>query len=228
MAAEMRPMLYYWKGRGRAENARLTCAAGGIEFDETNVYTREQFLQMIEDGKLLFKQLPLMEIDGLRLVGSESIVRYLGRKADLYGKSNEEKARIDILMMGAIDLLHSAQISSYLFTPNPEEMIDTKILPAATEKYLPAFEKTLTENGTGYLVGSSLSVADILLFDALTHITDSPYPKLASVMKNYPKCTAFVDMVAGLPGIAEYLASPKRSPVPNKEYIKAVCLTLNW
>ncbi|XP_041463494.1 glutathione S-transferase A4-like [Lytechinus variegatus] len=226
-AQQQKPRLYYFNGRGKGEMTRLTCAAAGIEFDETNLRTREPFLQMIKDGKLLFGQLPLLEMDGMKLVGSDSIVRHLGRKAKLYGDSDADRARIDILVMGGKDFFDAA-LGGYLFSPNPEETIETKVLPSANNKYLPAFEKTLAESSSGFLVGSRLSIADIVLFDSLTHITDSPYPKLSSVLQGYPKCAAFVKFIADQPGIKEYLASPKRNPVPTAEYINDVKTTLGW
>lgn len=47
----------------------------------------------VTDGKLLFKQVPLLEIDGLELVQTPAIVRYIARKGGLYGHSNEESAK---------------------------------------------------------------------------------------------------------------------------------------
>ncbi|XP_030850463.1 glutathione S-transferase [Strongylocentrotus purpuratus] len=129
--------------------------------------------------------------------------------------------------MGAKDFFDGA-LGSYLFAPNPEDIIERKVLTIANDKYLPAFEKTLTENSSGFLVGSRLSIADIVAFDSLTHITDSPYPKLASVLQGYPKCAAFVDFIASQPGISEYVTSSRRSPVPTKEYIIDVKATLAW
>ncbi|XP_071497212.1 glutathione S-transferase alpha-4-like [Diadema antillarum] len=223
MAASNKPKFYYFQGRGKGEMIRLTCAAAGIEFDEISVTTREDYLKLIEEGKLLFKQLPLFEIDGLTLVGSDSIVRYVARKADLYGQTNADKTRIDILVMGAKDLFDYG-VGGYLFGSSPEKFVDEKVLPLARNKYLPAFEKTLAENGSGYMVGSSLTIADILVFDCLTHCTESPLPQLASVLKDYPKCDAFVKFIASHPKLKDYV--PTRYPIPTAEYIHSVKSTL--
>ena len=44
-------------------------------------------------GKALFNQAPLVEVDGLNLVQSMSIVRYICNKKGWTGKTPQEKAR---------------------------------------------------------------------------------------------------------------------------------------
>ena len=48
---------------------------------------------VLEEGKLLFNQLPLLEIDGLNLTQSTAIVRYVAEKGDLVPKDPKEKYR---------------------------------------------------------------------------------------------------------------------------------------
>ena len=45
-----------------------------------------------ENGYLAFNQVPLLRIDGLNLVQSQAIVRYLARKHHLYGENDKEAA----------------------------------------------------------------------------------------------------------------------------------------
>ena len=47
----------------------------------------------IVDGKLLFNQLPLLEIDGLNLKQSTAIVRYIGDRGGLVPKDPKDKYR---------------------------------------------------------------------------------------------------------------------------------------
>ena len=42
----------------------------------------------------MFGQVPLLEIDGLKLVQTGAIVRYLARKHGMYGINNVESARL--------------------------------------------------------------------------------------------------------------------------------------
>jgi hypothetical protein len=83
--------LTYFSGRGRGEQARWMLAATGIEFENVCLETPEEFAKMKKDDMLLFGQLPLLEVDGLRLVQSQSINRYLARRAGLYGKTDQDR-----------------------------------------------------------------------------------------------------------------------------------------
>ncbi len=47
----------------------------------------------VAEDKLLFNQMPLLEIDGLCLVQQRAILAYLGVKTGMLGKDNVENAR---------------------------------------------------------------------------------------------------------------------------------------
>jgi len=44
-------------------------------------------------AELLFQQVPLLRIDGMNLVQSGAIARYLARKTNLYGDTDVEAAK---------------------------------------------------------------------------------------------------------------------------------------
>lgn len=60
-----------------------------IEYKERTL-TKELLAELRAKGDLLFQQVPLLEIDGLKLVQSSSILRYLARKHNMYGKNDTE------------------------------------------------------------------------------------------------------------------------------------------
>ena len=76
--------LTYFKGRGLAEQIRFMLAVTGTQYEERTI-TAPLLKQLREDGELFFQQLPLLEIDGMKLVQSGAIMRYLARKYDMYG-----------------------------------------------------------------------------------------------------------------------------------------------
>lgn len=47
----------------------------------------------VADGRLLFDQVPLVEIDGMPLTQSRAILSYLAAKYNLYGKDLKERLR---------------------------------------------------------------------------------------------------------------------------------------
>ena len=56
-------------------------------------------------AELLFKQVPLLRIDGMNLVQSGAIARYLARKAHLYGETDADAAKYAILSSCVSDVL---------------------------------------------------------------------------------------------------------------------------
>ncbi|PIO29701.1 hypothetical protein AB205_0038100 [Aquarana catesbeiana] len=90
-----KPKLYYFDGRGRMESIRWLLAAAGIEFEEEMLETREQYEALLKEGALLFEQVPMVQMDGMRLVQSRAIMQYMAAKYDLYGKNMKERLLYD-------------------------------------------------------------------------------------------------------------------------------------
>ena len=67
-------VLTYFKGRGRAELIRLMLEITGTPYKERTI-SGPLLEELRTKGDLFFQQLPLLEIDGLKLVQSAAIVR---------------------------------------------------------------------------------------------------------------------------------------------------------
>ena len=89
---ETTPVLRYFNVRGRGEAIRLAFADNGIAFEDAS-FSGDDWGKDKEDGLkakwtasglIAFGQVPLLEIDGLKLVQSQAILRYLGRKVGWY------------------------------------------------------------------------------------------------------------------------------------------------
>ncbi|POI20182.1 hypothetical protein CIB84_016071, partial [Bambusicola thoracicus] len=91
-------------------------------------------------GSLLFHQLPLVEIDGMKLVQCRAILSYIAGKYNLYGKDLKERALIDMYVEGISDLMQL--ILMFPFSPpEAKEKNIAKIAEKAKERYFPVFEK---------------------------------------------------------------------------------------
>ncbi|XP_035685853.1 glutathione S-transferase alpha-4-like [Branchiostoma floridae] len=203
--------LTYFNGRGRGESIRFMLGAAGFEFDEVFLETKEQMEELRARGDLLFLQVPLLEIDGMKMVQTGAMLRYIARKASLFGRDDKESARIDMLADGVRDF--QLKFLGIPFQSDPTELLATirdKDLP----RYLPIYDKVLQDNGTGFLVGGSLSMADVLLFEALLSV-DEVFPEL---LKDYPKLQEFRDRVAAQPNMAKFLAGGQRKPPGDAVY----------
>ncbi|XP_071814780.1 glutathione S-transferase alpha-4-like [Apostichopus japonicus] len=223
---EDKPKITYLRGRAFVEVSRLIFAAKDIEIEEEYTTTKAHFEKLRADGKLMFMQLPLIEIDGMCLVESHAQENYLGWKYDMLGTTKEERGHILMLYEGARSFHDVAQPARWIVF-QPEEKWSS-FAKEATEKarkrYLPPYEKTLAENGTGFLVGDSVTIADCALFNILSYLDEMAC--YDNVLNDYPHCKAFVGKFSELPGVKKYLDSPRRFPPPDVAYGKEALAVL--
>ena len=83
--------LYYFGGRGLADQVRWMLAYSDVSYTQRVVGTRQRFLDLRNNGQLPFGQLPLLQIDGVEIVQSQAIIRYLARRANLTGTDAREE-----------------------------------------------------------------------------------------------------------------------------------------
>jgi glutathione S-transferase len=62
-------------------------AATQERWENAGLEKAKAFSALKADGRLLFGQVPMLEIDGLELVQSQAIIRYLARKHSLSGST---------------------------------------------------------------------------------------------------------------------------------------------
>jgi len=205
------PELVYFDGRGLAEIDRIVMTAAGLTYNEIDLTSREQFLALFPE--LLFLQVPLLRIDGLKIVQSGSIARYIAGKANLLGTNDKEHLLVDQLYEGARECyMPMAGIGFYN---------DAEIMPRCTknlDKYLPIFDKVASDNGSGYLVGSSLTLADLAVFEVLEASRDF-FGK--DNFQAHPGLVKFYTTVTALPNIQKYLKEI-RKPINTPAYVENV------
>nr|XP_023480856.1 glutathione S-transferase A1-like isoform X2 [Equus caballus] len=137
-----KPRLHYFNARGLMESIRWLLAAAGVEFEEEFIDTPEDFEKLKNDGSLIFQQVPMVEIDGMKLVQSRAILNYIAAKHNLYGRDIKERALIDMYIEGVADL--NAKFRPLPVTPPDEKDAKiTLIKESTTNRYLPAFENAL-------------------------------------------------------------------------------------
>ncbi|XP_046959046.1 glutathione S-transferase A4 isoform X2 [Lynx rufus] len=218
MAAK--PKLHYPNGRGRMESVRWVLAAAGVEFDEEFLETKEQ-LQKLQDGNhLLFQQVPMVEIDGMKLVQTRSILHYIAEKHHLFGKDLKERTLIDMYVEGTLDLLELIIMHPFLKPDDQQKEVNlTLIVKKAKTRYFPAFEKILNDHGEDFLVGNKFSWADIQLLEAILMVEELD----ASVLSHFPLLKAFKARISNIPTIKKFLqpGSPRKPPA-DSHYVEVV------
>ncbi|NWQ77364.1 GSTA1 transferase, partial [Columbina picui] len=118
------------------------------------------------DGFLLFQQVPMVEIDGMKIVQSRAIANYIAGKYNLYGKDLKERALIDMYVEGLFDLNELLMTHSFQPAEKEEQHLAT-IVDKATNRYFPVFEKVLKDHGQDFLVGNRISRADVQLLETI-------------------------------------------------------------
>lgn len=211
-------LLYYFKGRGRAETTRWMLAVNEIAFENWPLATAEDFDALKATEKLPFNQLPLLEIDGRNLTQSTAMTRYLARKGNFYGDTPEDALKCDMVAGAAADFAEAAL--QYPFQPTREAGV--ALARRSFDKFAPRFEKWLAGNGGEHMAGTRLSFADVLLAEALSN-----YHEIA------PEFYAAAPLLDGLrrrvtdhPGISAYLGSQNRWPMPDAQYVIDVARVL--
>ncbi|KAJ8013728.1 hypothetical protein DPEC_G00032810 [Dallia pectoralis] len=214
-------VLTYFNGRGKMESIRWLLAVAGVEFEEVLLTKREQYLKLLSDGALMYEQVPLVEIDGMKLVQTTAILNYIAAKYNLYGKDLKERVMIDMYAEGLKDLMIMMMMLPFT-PPDAKKTKLDEVESKATSRYLPVFEKALA--GSQYLVGNQLSCADVYLVEA-TLMLEERFPAILSA---FPVVKAFQGRMTSLPAIAKFLQpGSQRKPPPDDEYVKTVCGVFN-
>ncbi|KAM5286840.1 glutathione S-transferase A2-like isoform 1-T1 [Hipposideros larvatus] len=208
-----KPRLHYYNGRGRMDSIHWLLAAAGVEFEEKFIETPEDLEKLSNDGSLMFQQVPMVEIDGMKLVQSRAIINYIASKYNLYGRDIKEKALIDMYAEGMADL-NEMFIFLPLSSPDKKDAEINLIIQRATNRYFPAFEKVLKSHGQDYLVGNRLSRADIHLVELLYYVEELD----PSLLANFPLLKALKTRISNLPTMKKFLqpGSARKPPIDDK------------
>ena len=215
-------MLHYFQGKGLAQQIRLMLWEAGVQYEERYVDTKEKLEALRTNNDLLFQQLPLLEIDGLKLVQSGAIVRYIARKYNMYGKSAADYVHCDMLADGIKDML--SKLAGYPFQTD-KEAFKAQIKPLLPT-YLNCFTNYLSRNNNqemkGFLLGDILTFADITLFDVLERIAEI-FPDL---MSEYPYIRSFHARMLSRDSIKKFYSSGQLL-LNSTEYVQQVNTVLN-
>lgn len=182
--------LAYFQVRGRAEAIRTLLVDNNVEYEEADVGPRDNWVNNWKP-KMAFGQCPWLKDGDVELVQSNTMLRYLARKLDLYGANNVEASRADMINDGVEDLRVAYTRMIY---QNYEEGKGPFI--AELPGKLQCFE-TLMKNGGDYILGGKVCFADYNLFDLLDALVTLSSPCLDA----FPTLKAYYDRVMNRPGV---------------------------
>ncbi|XP_069089187.1 glutathione S-transferase P-like isoform X1 [Pleurodeles waltl] len=189
----------YFPFRGRTETLRFLLADQGCEWKEDVVSFQDWHAGKVElKQKAIFGQIPMFADGDFILFQSKAIFRYLGRKYDLYGKNNKEAALIDMACDGVEDLREKL----FRLFVYEGETGRAKYIEQLPSKLRP-FEQLLSQNSSGFIIGSKVSFADYNLLEILHH-----HLYIArDCLNNFPHLKAFKEKMESRPKLKAYLQS---------------------
>ncbi|XP_036308427.1 glutathione S-transferase Mu 1 isoform X2 [Pipistrellus kuhlii] len=203
--------LGYWDIRGLAHAIRLLLEYTDSPYEEKKYsmgdgpdFDRSQWLNEKFKLGLDFPNLPYL-IDGTRkLTQSNAILRYIARKHNLCGETEEEKIRVDMLENEVMDT--GNQLARVCYSPDFEKQ-KPEYLKALPEK-MKLFSQFLGKKS--WFAGDKLTYVDFLAYDVLDlHRTFEP-----TCLDTFPNLKDFIARIEGLEKIAAYMKSSRFLPAP--------------
>eukprot|EP00755_Sulcionema_specki_P029725 Sspe_Gene.92760::Locus_65551_Transcript_1_4_Confidence_0.400_Length_844::g.92760::m.92760/K00799/GST, gst; glutathione S-transferase len=173
-AGKAHAKLHYFDVRGLAQPIRLLLSDLGIDFEEVR-HTSDTWptakKEGIDNGLLTFGQVPALEItheDGKKysMVQSLAIMMHLGRTYKLYGSSEEDRIKVDVVAGGVMDVRKRYGAMAYnKETPNDPAILENYKKELKT--FLDHFERILLTSGGDYVIGTEYTFADVMLYDLI-------------------------------------------------------------
>lgn len=218
--------LYYWPHlQGRGEFIRLILEDVGAEYNDVARSDDGGIEHILELRERRFSPTrphyapPILKAGDLSVGQTSVICAWLGERHGLVGPSEAERLRARELLAAVLDVVDEAHdthhpVSTALFF---EDQQDAAILASQNfvDQRIPqwmTFFDSVIEAAGGGLLGAHTTYPDLALFqlvDGLNHA----FPKaMAHVAPRMPRVLEVHRHVQTRPGIAAYLASPRRIP----------------
>jgi glutathione S-transferase len=225
--------LSYFPIGGRAEAIRLTAAIGGIAFTNNSIAFPDFMAAKNANPSsesMPFGQLPVlqMEKDGESsyITQSDAILRYFGKLAGMYPTDELEALKVDEFTSILQDLITplamtvrgavKTHIGETDWTQEEKIDIRKRWLSADMPKYLSKLEESLKSSTSGWLVGDSVTIADVRIFVDLNWISGGILDGIpTNALENYPRCLALMDKVKSIEKVKEW---KEKHPTPYQTF----------
>ncbi|HEY7726170.1 MAG TPA: glutathione S-transferase [Anaeromyxobacteraceae bacterium] len=224
--------LYYWPGiQGRGEFVRLAFEDAGVEYDDVARRPARQgggasaVSRLLEDagGGLVPLGPPVLRHGPVLVAQTAAILQYLAPLLGLVPRDAASRLRAHQIQLTIADLVaevhdvhHPIAVSLYYEDQKAEAARRAAAFVAERiPKHLGYLDRALDSNPAGrgrWLVGPTCSYVDLSTFQVVAGLRYAFPRALARVEARFRRLGALHDAVAARPGIAAYLASPRRIP----------------
>ncbi len=189
--------LYYFPARGKAEISRFIFKQAEVEFEDIRI--GEDWAKFKPNTP--YGSMPVLEVDGKMLAGSGSMQRYLAEMYGLAGSNAWENAEIDSIVDTMNDL--SQQLGKVRFEKDETRKAEAteKLKNESLPKFLPIFQKLISNNPSGWMYGSKVTYADLVLYNVMSWVIMVG----AEALDAFPAIKKNMKTVEALPNIAKWL-----------------------
>lgn len=210
--------LGYWNVRGLAEPIRYLLAYTGTECQfcdyvtgDAPGYDKSCWLNVKETLGLPFPNLPYY-IDGdVKLTQTLAILRYIARKHNLCGTTEEEMQRVDVIAGEAKDFI-AGFIKFTYFTSHVDFEGGRNDYLSTCRVFLRRYSEFLAH--FPYFSGENISFADFMMYEILDQLRTFEPP----VLYHFKNIADFMERIEAIPSIKTYLDSEafRNRPISNK------------
>jgi glutathione S-transferase len=195
-------LIYFDIDGGRGEPIRLALRHGGIDFEDYR-FPFSEWPSLRESTP--FRAVPVLEVDGVPLSQSNTILRYAGALAGLYPKDPWTAARCDEVMDAVEDAMHEMS-PSFRLHGEEQKAAREKLVAGPLPFYLERVAALLIRGGGEYFVESRLTIADLKVFAWTKHLKGGVLDHVPSdiVARHAPALDQHCERVRGESSIAAY------------------------
>ncbi len=196
-------LTYFDFDGGRGEPIRIAFHAAGVEFEDHRI-SFEEFMQT--RGDMRFTCAPELEVDGVTVTQSNSMLRYVGKMAGLYPEDDLQALYCDEAMDAVEDLLHQV-VQSFGLEGDELKAAREKLVDGWITVFLKGLAEILERGGAEYFADNRLTVADLKVYMQIRSLR-------AGTLDHVP--TDLVDNLA--PGLIQHEERVGNDPIVTAYY----------
>jgi glutathione S-transferase len=153
-------LTYFDFDGGRGEPIRIAFHAAGIDFEDHRI-SFEEFMKT--RGDMRFTCAPELEIDGVTVTQSNSMLRYVGKMAGLYPEDDLQALYCDEPMGAVEDLMHNI-VQTFGLEGDELKEAREKLADGWISVFVKGLAEILQRGGGEYFADNRLTVADLKVF----------------------------------------------------------------
>ncbi len=153
-------LTYFDFNGGRGEPIRIAFHAAGVDFEDHRI-SFEEFAKT--RGDMRFTCSPELEVDGVTVTQSNSMLRYVGKMAGLYPEDDLQALYCDEAMDAVEDLLHQI-VQSFGLEGDELKAAREKLVDGWITVFVKGLAEILERGGGEYFADNRLTVADLKVY----------------------------------------------------------------